>query len=121
LDSAGCYEKNNQLGLSYWESLSDKVHQMPKDMLVKTQDPVTLTCSHTISNYYTILWYKQVMGDVALNLIGYVRFTEPSTESQYTNLFIIKGDGAKSSTLEFKPNASGSFVTYYCAASEAQC
>ncbi len=101
------------------ESLSDKVHQTPKDKLVKVQEPVTLTCSHTIPSYNMILWYEQVIG--ALNLIGYVRLTNPATEDQYTNQFIIKGDGANSSTLEFKPNASGRSVMYYCAASKAQC
>ncbi|KTG40908.1 hypothetical protein cypCar_00033556 [Cyprinus carpio] len=101
------------------ESLSDKVNQTPKDKLVKAQEPVTLTCSHTIPNYNMILWYEQVIG--ALNLIGYVRLTSASTEVQYTNQFITKGDGEKSSTLEFKLNASGSSVMYYCAASKAQC
>lgn len=68
-----------------------------------------------------ILWYERVTGDVAINLIGYVRFKDPATESPYTNKFNITGDGAQFSTLEFKPNASGRSVMYYCAASEAQC
>ncbi len=103
------------------ESLSDKVHQTPNNKLVKTQEPVTLTCSHKIPSYNMILWYEQVTGDVALNLIGYVRFTNPATENPYTNEFNITGDGANSSTLEFKLNASGRSVMYYCAASKAQC
>ncbi|XP_073682686.1 M1-specific T cell receptor beta chain [Garra rufa] len=74
------------------ESSGDKVHQMPKDMLVKAQEPVKLTCSHTIRDYDMILWYEQVIGDVALSLIGYVRFTNPSTESPYTNQYNITGD-----------------------------
>uniref|UniRef100_A0A672QJ50 Ig-like domain-containing protein n=1 Tax=Sinocyclocheilus grahami TaxID=75366 RepID=A0A672QJ50_SINGR len=66
-----------------------------------------------------ILWYEQLKGDSALNLIGYVLYKNPATESQYTNQFNITGDGAKSSTLEFKPEASRRSVTYYCAASKA--
>ncbi len=103
------------------QSLSDKVHQTPKDKLVKAQEPVTLTCSHKIPSYNMILWYEQVTGDVALNLIGYVRYKDPATESPYTNEFNITGDGKNSSTLDFKPKASGRSVMYYCAASEAQC
>ncbi len=74
------------------QSLSDKVNQTPKDKLVKAQEPVTLTCSHTIPNYYMILWYEQVTGDVALNLIGYVHYKDPATEIPYTNEFNITGD-----------------------------
>ncbi|KTG40906.1 hypothetical protein cypCar_00033558 [Cyprinus carpio] len=109
------------LSLVSGESLSDKVHQTTKDKLVKAQEHVTLTCSHEIPSYYMILWYEQVIGDAALNLIGYVRYTNPATESPYTDKFNITGDGAKFSALDFKPNASGRSVMYYCAASEAQC
>ncbi len=90
-------------------------------MLVKAQEPFTLTCSHTIPNYYMILWYEQLKGDSALNLVGYVLYKNPATESPYTDQVDITGDGAKFSTLESKPNASGRSVTYYCAASKAQC
>ncbi len=90
-------------------------------MLVKTQEPVTLTCSHKIPSYNMILWYEQLKGDSALNLIGYVLYKNPATESPYTDQFNITGDGANSSTLDFKPKASGRSVMYYCAASEAQC
>ena len=103
------------------ESLSDKVNQTQKDLLVKTHEPVTLSCSHTIQDYYMILWYEQMKGDTALNLIGYVYYTAPTIESKYTSQFNITGDGAKYSTLEFKLNVSGTSVMYYCAASKAQC
>ncbi len=70
-----------------------------------------------------ILWYQQLKDDSALNLIGYVYYTNPTTEDQYKNQFSIGGNGAKSSTLNItlKMEHVGSTAVYYCAASKAQC
>ncbi len=78
----------------------------------------TLTCSHTIPNYDMILWYAQVIGDVALNLIGYVRFTVHS-QKIHTQMSSLLQGLLKNPLLKFKLNASGRSVMYYCAASEA--
>ena len=70
-----------------------------------------------------ILWYQQLKGDSALNLIGYVNYKDPTTENQYKNQFTIGGNGAESSTLNvtLEREHVGSTAVYYCAASKAQC
>ncbi len=70
-----------------------------------------------------ILWYQQLKGDGALNLIGYVNYKNSVTESQYTEQFSVDGDGAKSSTLNITLEMKhvGNTAVYYCAASKAQC
>ncbi len=72
---------------------------------------------------HMVLWYQQLMGDSALNLIGYVSYTNPTTEDQYKNQFSIGGNGAKSSTLNvtLERKHVGNTAVYYCAASKAQC
>ncbi len=70
-----------------------------------------------------ILWYQQLKGDSALNLIGYVYFKEPATENQYKNQFSIGGNGEESSNLNvtLERKHVGNTAVYYCAASKAQC
>ncbi|TRY57907.1 hypothetical protein DNTS_014422, partial [Danionella cerebrum] len=101
------------------QSLSDKVHQTPSEILVQTRGPEKLICVHTIPDFDMISWYVQLKSDTALSLIGYVRYTYSSTVDEYKDRFNVMGNGAKNSTLDFKPNVTGSSVTYYCAASEA--
>ncbi|KAL1258058.1 hypothetical protein QQF64_011302 [Cirrhinus molitorella] len=105
------------------ESLSDRVHQNPPHLITNAEKTVQLSCSHTIKDYRMILWYQQLRGDNALNLIGYVYYKEPTIESQSKNQFSIKGDGAESSTLNVTSEKEhvGSTAIYYCAASKAQC
>ncbi len=71
------------------ESLSDQVNQNPPHLITDAEKTVQLNCSHTIKDYYMILWYQQLKGDSALNLIVYVYYTNPTTEDQYTNQFSV--------------------------------
>uniref|UniRef100_A0A3P9K0H0 Ig-like domain-containing protein n=1 Tax=Oryzias latipes TaxID=8090 RepID=A0A3P9K0H0_ORYLA len=41
----------------------NKVSQTPTDVLVKANSEVTLTLSHKIPNYDTVLWYRRSPGD----------------------------------------------------------
>ncbi|KAK7153381.1 hypothetical protein R3I93_011326 [Phoxinus phoxinus] len=111
--------------LLFWvsgESLSDKVHQTPSHLITDAERTVQLRCSHTIEDYRMILWYEQLKGETALNLIGYVYYKNPTIEDQYTNQFNITGDGAKDSTLDYtlEKKLVGSSALYYCAARKAQ-
>ncbi|KAJ7988796.1 hypothetical protein DPEC_G00312920 [Dallia pectoralis] len=51
-------------------SLTDKVHQTPTEILKEPGDEVQLTCTHTDTSYYMILWYQQSVQNPALKLIG---------------------------------------------------
>ncbi|KAI7804344.1 Ig kappa chain V-I region Walker precursor [Triplophysa rosa] len=104
------------------KSLSDQVHQTPAHLLTKVESTVQLNCSHTIQDYYMILWYEQLKSDTALRLIGYVNYKNPSIENDFKNQYNIAGDGAKASTLHLKLENKpvGSTAMYYCAASKAQ-
>ncbi len=105
------------------ESLSDRVHQNPLHLITNAEQTVQLNCSHTNKDFRMILWYQQLKGDSALNLIGYVSYTNPTPEDQYKNQFSIGGNGAKSSTLNvtLERKHVGNTAVYYCAASKAQC
>uniref|UniRef100_A0A673NNK6 Immunoglobulin V-set domain-containing protein n=1 Tax=Sinocyclocheilus rhinocerous TaxID=307959 RepID=A0A673NNK6_9TELE len=104
------------------ESLSDQVHQNPPHLITKVEKTVQISCSHTIKDYNMILWYQQLKGNSALNLIGYVYYKDPTTENQYKNQFSIGGNGEESSTLNvtLEREHVGSTAVYYCAASKAQ-
>ncbi|XP_061599327.1 uncharacterized protein LOC133462210 [Cololabis saira] len=51
-------------------SLSDKVHQNPSEMFVKSGETTDINCSHSIDNYDRILWYQQ--SDGSLQVLGYM-------------------------------------------------
>ncbi|KAK2843654.1 hypothetical protein Q7C36_011869 [Tachysurus vachellii] len=60
-----------------------EVHQGPADVLCLPEQIVTLTCNHSIPNYYTILWYQRTHGDTNLELIAYITNTNPKYEANY--------------------------------------
>lgn len=98
----------------------NNLHQTPKDLLEKSEESVTLSCSHTSQSIDMILWYEQLKGDTALKLIGYLYYTNALNENQYKDDFDIKGHGKNASSLCFKVSQSS---MVYCAgtAGAAQC
>ncbi|XP_051578033.1 uncharacterized protein LOC127454710 [Myxocyprinus asiaticus] len=98
---------------------SDKVLQMPRDMIVNLKDSPKLQCSHSISNYNRILWYKQTQ-DKQLLLLGYLTGSQPQLEPEFTNKFDLKGDGNSKGTFTIERLQSNDTATYFCAAS-TQC
>lgn len=99
-------------------SLSTKVLQLPSSILGSPHSSATINCSHSISSYYTILWYQQSTGDSGLKLIGYIQYTDPTLEGTFNEHFKVTGDGSVKSQLHVlklrEPEDSG---MYYCAAS----
>ncbi|KAL0969474.1 hypothetical protein UPYG_G00227800 [Umbra pygmaea] len=50
------------MGYTAWaagSSLSDQVHQSPPALYKNQGESAKINCSHSISNYNRILWYKQ--------------------------------------------------------------
>ncbi len=92
-------------------------------MLCKPKESVSLTCSHKITNYDTILWYQRSYGDSSLKLIGYARYSsQKELEPSYKDYFSLTGNGEDEVTLKFlqaRPDQDS--AEYFCAASYAQC
>uniref|UniRef100_A0A3B5M1I4 Ig-like domain-containing protein n=1 Tax=Xiphophorus couchianus TaxID=32473 RepID=A0A3B5M1I4_9TELE len=80
------------------------------------QSPATISCSHSISGYYVILWYQKPIGGSALKLIGYIANTSPTLEKEFEDRFTISGDGSKESELEVQELQPEDSSMYYCAA-----
>ncbi|MEQ2165713.1 hypothetical protein GOODEAATRI_019969 [Goodea atripinnis] len=98
-------------------SLSKDVHQDPPSILGNPQSPATINCNHSISGYYTILWYQKRIGDSALKLIGYVYYTSVTLEDEFKDHFRVSGDGSKESELQVQKLQPEDSSSYYCAAS----
>lgn len=95
-------------------SLCNKVRQVPTDILGR--DSATISCSHSISSYDTILWYQQQTGDSELKLMGYVFYSSPIIENNFTHV-TVSGDGSKKAELHIPGLTHQDSGMYYCAAS----
>uniref|UniRef100_A0A096M0L7 Immunoglobulin V-set domain-containing protein n=1 Tax=Poecilia formosa TaxID=48698 RepID=A0A096M0L7_POEFO len=80
-------------------SKEKQVSQFPADVLVRPNNKVNLTFTHTIKSYDTILWYQRSPGDTSLKLIGYVYYTSVTMESEFKSHFQVTGDGEKMAQL----------------------
>ncbi|XP_037649043.1 immunoglobulin lambda-1 light chain-like [Sebastes umbrosus] len=93
-----------------------EVHQGPPAILGRLHDSATISCSHSIGSYDTMLWYQQPTGDSELKLIGYVFYSSPIVEKPFSDNFKVTGDGSKKAELHVlklrHPEDSG---VYYCA------
>ncbi|KAK1792920.1 hypothetical protein P4O66_001646 [Electrophorus voltai] len=99
------------------------VHQTPPDVLCLPEMSVNLTCSHKISNYNTILWYRRAHGDTILKPIGYVRLTSnKQIEKEYEGHFNVAGDGESAASLEIlQVRQEEDSAVYFCSAYYSQC
>uniref|UniRef100_A0A8B9L3J0 Immunoglobulin V-set domain-containing protein n=1 Tax=Astyanax mexicanus TaxID=7994 RepID=A0A8B9L3J0_ASTMX len=105
--------------LAMRQTQNHKVLQYPSNLLINPEENHQLHCNHSITDYFTILWYKQSTGDSSLNLIGYIYYKKTTVESSFEDRFGVFGDGAKYSTLHLnKSRAAEDSAVYYCAASQ---
>ncbi|KAI5614743.1 hypothetical protein C0J50_11119, partial [Silurus asotus] len=97
--------------------ICEDVHQSPVEVLCLPDENVTLTCKHSISSYYTILWYKRTPVDNTLELIAYISNTSPYYEGNYEGNFTVSGNGRSSASLQI-PKATQVLhsTVYFCAA-----
>ncbi|CAK6983134.1 uncharacterized protein LOC124855307 [Scomber scombrus] len=99
-------------------SLNAQVLQLPSSILESPHNSATITCNHSISSYYVILWYQQSTSDSGLKLIGYISYTNPTVEDPFKQHFNVTGDGSTKSQLHVvKLRESEDSSMYYCAAS----
>ncbi|KTF92680.1 hypothetical protein cypCar_00040524 [Cyprinus carpio] len=100
-------------------TLSDKVFQEPRNMIVDIKDSPVLQCSHSISGYDRILWYKQTQ-DGQLVFLGYLLGLNDLLEPEVKNKFKLDGNGNNNGKLVIKSLDFNDTATYFCAAS-TQC
>ncbi|XP_061890566.1 uncharacterized protein LOC133640898 [Entelurus aequoreus] len=93
----------------------EKVLQTPSDMLKNTGETATIQCSHSITGYDVILWYKNV--DVQMQPLGYMSYSNALPEKGVD--VEIKGSASVNEQCRLivpKLNLNSS-AFYYCAAS----
>lgn len=97
---------------------TNRVVQKPPFILKRTGEPVVsgISCSHKITNYQTILWYKQDEHK-ALKLLGYIVLTEAKPEDDVKGKISFDGDGRKQSNLSISDLLLKDSGVYFCAAS----
>uniref|UniRef100_A0A4W6FSV0 Immunoglobulin V-set domain-containing protein n=1 Tax=Lates calcarifer TaxID=8187 RepID=A0A4W6FSV0_LATCA len=86
------------------------------DIYKKPKEEARINCSHSIDNYYAILWYKQLK-DKQLQFLGYMNLKDGVPEAGA--VVKIEGDANKGQTCtliieRLVPNNS---AVYFCAAS----
>uniref|UniRef100_A0A8C9R7K9 Ig-like domain-containing protein n=1 Tax=Scleropages formosus TaxID=113540 RepID=A0A8C9R7K9_SCLFO len=97
-------------------SVDYNVQQSPPGIVKSLTQSAELTCSHSIPNYNTILWYQQSGEMGALKLIGYIFTDQPEKEKNFDR-FSMTGDGSSKGSLIITDLRSEDSAVYYCAAS----
>ncbi|CDQ96030.1 unnamed protein product [Oncorhynchus mykiss] len=105
------------MGYTAWaavSSLSNQVHQIPAGLYKNQGELAKMECSHSISTYNRILWYKQ-SNYREFVFLGYMTAKTGFSEAG----FDIEGDAnaGGTSTLTINQLTPNSSAVYYCAAS----
>ncbi|XP_051942682.1 uncharacterized protein LOC127615150 [Hippocampus zosterae] len=92
------------------------VHQTPPYLMKKVTDNTNeLSCSHSITDYDVILWYKQDRGG-AMEFLGYINQKFPAVEDHWRGKFRFSGDGSRQSNLNIADLRINDSAVYFCAA-----
>ncbi|KAG7328536.1 hypothetical protein KOW79_008480 [Hemibagrus wyckioides] len=70
--------------------LSKAVFQTPQDLLKNVEDTAVLYCSHNVTDYNRILWYKMSSSGSEMKYLGNLFVETPNPEESRINL---SGDG----------------------------
>lgn len=98
--------------------LFSKVDQNPAEIIVSSGESCTLSCSHSISSYNTILWYYQRGQN--MHIIGYSFHSTVNLENAADKRYDLNGDAKSSVNLTISKLMLNESTVYFCAAS-AQC
>ncbi|XP_041809934.1 T cell receptor beta chain MC.7.G5-like [Chelmon rostratus] len=96
-----------------YSSKEKQVIQTPNELFMKPNGEFTLSFTHKMPSYNTILWYQRSAGDTSLKLIGYMYYKSPTIETSYQSQFNVSGDGQKTAYLHIlnprHPEDSGEY------------
>lgn len=92
-----------------------KVSQTPNDLLRKHGESSELQCSHSVSGYSTILWYKQTP-NTDFQFMGYLVGSQAQLEPEFRNIVALTGNGYSNGTLTIKSLTPNDSAEYFCAA-----
>uniref|UniRef100_A0A8P4KI28 Ig-like domain-containing protein n=1 Tax=Dicentrarchus labrax TaxID=13489 RepID=A0A8P4KI28_DICLA len=96
-------------------SKTNSVLQTPSFIIKRTGESVArgINCSHSITGYYVILWYKQQQG--ALKLLGYLNGDAVNLEEDVKGKISFDGEGNKHSSLTISNLTINDSGVYFCA------
>lgn len=93
-----------------------QVLQSPRFAAPKPGESVTIHCSHNVSIFERILWYKREKHG-ALRYLGYMNRSFPYPEGDVKDKMNFGGDGSKHATLNISTVSENDSAIYFCAAS----
>uniref|UniRef100_A0A671RW61 Ig-like domain-containing protein n=1 Tax=Sinocyclocheilus anshuiensis TaxID=1608454 RepID=A0A671RW61_9TELE len=92
------------------------VVQTPAEVIVRSGQTFTLSCSHSISTYNTILWYYQNEHGQGMHIIGYSFHGAHNVEKDDKKYNLV-GDAKSSVNLTISELTLKESAVYFCAAS----
>ncbi|KAA8581849.1 hypothetical protein FQN60_008589, partial [Etheostoma spectabile] len=98
-------------------SNTNSVIQTPPFIIKRTGESVSseINCSHSMTGYDRILWYKQDE-QKALKLLGYLNVMHPYPEDDVKGKISFDGDGRKHSDITVSGLSLNDNGVYFCAA-----
>uniref|UniRef100_A0A096MEA8 Ig-like domain-containing protein n=1 Tax=Poecilia formosa TaxID=48698 RepID=A0A096MEA8_POEFO len=90
-----------------------EVLQTPCFAAPKPGESVMIHCSHSVSIFERILWYKQEKHG-ALRFLGYMNRNFPNPEGDVKDKMDFGGDGSKHATLNISTVSENDSAVYFC-------
>ncbi|KAL4597452.1 hypothetical protein GN956_G26043 [Arapaima gigas] len=94
---------------------TQEVHQWPPDSVRRPGESAHFSCSHSISDYDRVFWYKQTE-DGAFVCLGYLNVNFPNVEPTFEENVSMGGDGRSNGTLTVWKVSERDAAVYFCAA-----
>lgn len=97
-------------------TLSNTVHQTPPKSIKDQNESAVFVCTHDITGYFQMMWYKQIQDTLELKLMGFLNGETGNKETEFTNKIILKGNGRRNGTLTITDLTPNDSAVYFCAA-----
>ncbi|KAG7328537.1 hypothetical protein KOW79_008481 [Hemibagrus wyckioides] len=95
------------------------IQQSPQHLLIKPEESqAKLSCRHGDSNYFNMYWYQQKTVSDSIELIGMLRYQNPTPEEKFKTRFNISGHATGDAYLLISSLTPEDSAVYFCAASK---